>query len=71
MVVLGLLAWVAAAAFAVFPFLNTVKAEAPAANGGRVEVQAVSPAAAGASCGFAIAGGLCMLGAALANRNGK
>jgi hypothetical protein len=64
LVVLGLLGWAAAGLFAVVPL--TVKVEAPSPTGGKVEIQATNPAAIGASCGFAIGGGLCFLGAALA-----
>jgi hypothetical protein len=63
LVFLGLLGWAAAALFAVLPL--TVKVEAPSPAGGKVEIQAANPAAVGASCGFAIGGGLCLLGAAL------
>jgi hypothetical protein len=69
LVLLGLLAWVVAGLFAIlFP---TVKAEVPAATGGTVTVQTTNLAAVGASCGFAIAGGLCLLGAALAARDDR
>jgi hypothetical protein len=73
LIVLGLLGWAAAALFAVLPFLNTVKVEVPGQPGGqpRVEIQAANPAAVGASCGFAIGGGLCFLGAALAAGRGR
>jgi hypothetical protein len=64
--VLGLLAWAAAALFAVVPLLNTVEVEAPDPVGRKVKIQAANPAAVGASCGFAIGGGLCFLGVALA-----
>ena len=69
LVVLGLLGWAAAGLFAVLPL--TVKVEAPSPAGGKVEIQAANPAAVGASCGFAIGGGLCFLGAALAASRGR
>lgn len=71
LVILGLLGWVAAGLLAVLPFLNTVEVEAPAPTGGKVKVQATNPAAAGASCGLGIGGGLCLLGAALAARRNE
>jgi hypothetical protein len=63
---LGLLALVAAGLFAVaFP---TVEAELPSASGGTVKVRTTNLAAAAASGGFALGGGLCLLGAVLAAR---
>jgi hypothetical protein len=53
LVFLGLLAWAVAALFGVIPSLFD---KVPALPG------------AGAACGFAIAGGLCFLGAAVASR---
>jgi hypothetical protein len=53
LVLLGLLAWTVAVAFGVIP--TTVD-------------RLPSPSGAGAACGFAVAGGLCFLGAALASR---
>ena|ERR1022692_249363 len=38
-------------------------------NSGSVSGSVPDPAAQGAACGFAIAGGLCLLGAAVAKRN--
>jgi hypothetical protein len=67
LVVLGLMAWVAAALFGAIP--TTVDAEV-AAGGGTAHVKTTNPAGAGAACGFAVAGGLCFLGAALASRPG-
>jgi hypothetical protein len=66
LVVLGLLAWVAAALFGAFP---TTVESAVAAGGGTARVQVPSPSGAGAACGFAIAGGLCFLGAGLTSRS--
>jgi hypothetical protein len=71
LVILGLLAWGAAVLFALLPVLNTVNVHVPepsarAPAGGKVEVQTANPASAGVSCGFAVGGGLCFLGAALA-----
>jgi hypothetical protein len=67
LVVLGLLAWVVAALFGAIP---TTVDTAIAAGGGTAQAKAPSPSGAGAACGFAIAGGLCFLGAALASRPG-
>ena len=64
LVLLGLLAWVVAGLFAIL--LPTVETEVLTAVG-KTRVQTTNLATAGASCGFAIAGGLCMLGAALAS----
>jgi hypothetical protein len=59
LVLLGLLAWVAAIVFAIaFP---TVELTGPSNRAPNV-------AAAGAAGGFAVAGGLCLLGAAFASR---
>ena len=63
--VLGLVAWVAAALFGAIP--TTVNAQV-AAGGGTAHVMTPSPSGAGAACGFAVAGGLCFLGTALASR---
>jgi hypothetical protein len=68
-VVLGLLAWVVAGMFAIFA--PTVEVDAPTAAGGKVTARTTNLAAVGASCGFAIAGGLCFLGAALATRKNR
>jgi hypothetical protein len=65
LVVLGLLAWVAAALFGAIP---TTVESAVATGGGTARVAVPSPSGAGAACGFAIAGGLCFLGAGLAAR---
>jgi len=65
---LGLVAWVAAALFGAIP--TTVDAEVAVGDRGTAHVKAPSPAGAGAACGFAVAGGLCFLGAALAPRSG-
>ena len=62
---LGLVAWFAAALFGVLP--ATVEVQAATAAG-TANVKAPSPSGAGAACGFAVAGGLCFLGAALAPR---
>jgi hypothetical protein len=64
LVLLGLLAWVTAVLFAILG--PTVDGELPSAGGGTVKVRTSNLAAAAASGGFAIAGGLCLLGAALA-----
>lgn len=61
LVVLGLVAWVAAALFGILP--TTVDAEV-AAGAGTAHVKTPSLAGAGAACGFAVAGGLCFLAAA-------
>jgi hypothetical protein len=66
LVVLGLLAWVAAAFFGAIP--TTVESEI-AAGGGTARTHLPSPSGAGAACGFAIAGGLCFLGAGVASRS--
>jgi hypothetical protein len=63
MVFLGLLAWAIAGTFGFFG------ATATAPPSGRTEVPSLNFAAGGAAAGFAIAGGLCFLGAALASRN--
>lgn len=55
LLMLGLFAWAVAAGFGVIP--TTVD-------------RAPSPSGAGAACGFAVAGGLCFLGAGLASRPG-
>jgi hypothetical protein len=68
LVLLGLLAWVVAGMFAIL--IPTVEVELPASTG-KVTVRATNPAVAGVSGGFAIAGGLCMLGAALAGRDDR
>jgi hypothetical protein len=72
LVVLGLLGWVAAGLFAVLPPLNTVTVQVvPPGVTGVTAVRTTNPAAAGASCGLGIGGGLCLLGAGLAaRRNG-
>jgi len=67
LVVLGLLAWVIAALFGAIP--TTIETTI-AAGGGTTHATAPSPSGAGAACGFAIAGGLCFVGAALASRPG-
>jgi uncharacterized membrane protein YjfL (UPF0719 family) len=64
LMLLGLLAWIGAGLFTIL--LPTIETEVLMAVG-KTRVQTTNPAAAGASCGFAIAGGLCMLGAALAS----
>jgi hypothetical protein len=64
LVLLGLLAWVVAGLFAFL--LPTVETDV-LTTVGKTRVQTTNLAAAGASCGFAIAGGLCMLGAAQAS----
>jgi hypothetical protein len=70
LVVLGVLAWGAAVYFGNW---GTVKAVAPkpptpevVSSVETVAVEEPNIAAAGAACGFAIGGGLCFLGAALA-----
>ncbi|OWK45713.1 hypothetical protein [Fimbriiglobus ruber] len=63
--VLGLVAWVAAALLGTSP--SIVESQV-AAGGGTASVKIPSPAAGGAAGGFAVAGGLCFLGAALAPR---
>jgi hypothetical protein len=64
LVLLGLLAWVVAVLFAIL--LPTVETEVLTVRG-QNPCPDHEPGRAGASCGFAIAGGLCMLGAALAS----
>ncbi len=66
LVVLGLLAWVAAALFGAIP--TTVETQIAVGDRGTATARAPSPSGAGAACGFAVAGGLCFLGAALASR---
>src|SRR5262245_27660079 len=68
LVVLGLVAWVVAALFGAIP--TTVDTQIAVGDRGTAQVKAPSPAGAGAACGFAVAGGLCFLGAALASRPG-
>ena len=68
LVLLGLLAWVVAGLFAFL--LPTVETDV-LTTVGKTRVQTTNLAAAGASCGFAIAGGLCMLGAVLASRDDR
>jgi hypothetical protein len=67
LVAFGLLAWAAAGLFGAVPM--TVDAEV-AAGAGTAHVRTPNPAAGGAAGGFAVAGGLCFLGAALASRPG-
>jgi hypothetical protein len=62
LLLLGLLAWAIAG---VFGGLLTATSSTVAAGGGRIEVQSPNVAAGGAAAGFAIAGGLCFLGAGL------
>jgi hypothetical protein len=68
LVLLGLLAWAVAGMFAIL--IPTLEVELPTSTG-TVKVRAANPAVAGVSGGFAIAGGLCMLGAALAGRDDR
>src|SRR5262245_28642227 len=68
LVALGLLAWVVAALFGAIP--TTVETQIGVGDRGTANAKAPSPSGAGAACGFAIAGGLCFLGAALASRPG-
>ena len=65
LLLLGLLAWAIAG---VFGGLLTTTSSTVAAGGGRIEVQSPNVAAGGAAAGFAIAGGLCFVGAGLASR---
>ena len=67
LVAFGLLAWAAAALFGAIP--TTVDTHVATA-GGTAHTTAPSPSGAGAACGFAIAGGRCFLGSALASRPG-
>ncbi len=63
LVLLGLLAWVVAGVFAVADPTVMVRQ-------GNTTAEVANVAAAGAACGFAIAGGLCLLGAALTSKEG-
>jgi hypothetical protein len=68
LVLLGLLAWVIAILFGAIP--TSVDTTIAVGDRGTANAKAPSPSGAGAACGFAIAGGLCFLGAALASRPG-
>jgi hypothetical protein len=63
---LGVVAWVAAAFFGAIP--TTVETQIPAGEHITTHTKVPSPSGAGAACGFALAGGLCFLGAALISR---
>lgn len=65
---LGLAAWLAAAGFALG--LPTVEVKALDKQGNFITLTAPNMAAAGASCGFAVAGAICFLGAARGSRGG-
>ena len=69
LVLLGLLAWALAAVFG--SGLITSEVEMVNAAGNKVALRAPNPAAAGAAGGFAIAGGICFLGAAFAARDSR
>jgi hypothetical protein len=66
LVVLGLVAWITAGVFGALP--TTVDTVVALGDRGTANAKAPSPSGAGAACGFAVAGGLCFLGAALASR---
>ena len=67
LVVLGIIAWIAAVVFGAV--LDTIETEqAVPGNIHLTKVKVPNIAAAGAACGFAIAGGLCFVGAVLASR---
>lgn len=74
LVVLGLLAWAIATGFGLHSTVRIRGPVAPAAGSGIAPVQdyeAVNVPAAGAALGFAVAGGLCFLGAGIASRPGE
>jgi hypothetical protein len=64
--VLGLLAWITAVLFGAIP--TTVDTVVAVEGRGTANAKAPSPAGAGAACGFAVAGGLCIVAAALLHR---
>lgn len=67
LVVLGVIAWIIAIAFGIL--VQTVEIENTSPSGNTtLRAKAPNIVAAGAACGFAIAGGLCFLGAALLSR---
>ena len=67
LVVLGLIAWVAAIMFGANQTTVDVE-QIPGPGYNKSTVKAPNIASAGAACGFAIAGGLCFVGAVLASR---
>jgi hypothetical protein len=69
LLLLGMLGW-AAAAILVFAF-PTTDVEVALAGGGTKTVRSLNTVAAGAAGGFAIGGGLCFLGAAIAARSNR
>ncbi|HKB05264.1 MAG TPA: hypothetical protein VKD90_23770 [Gemmataceae bacterium] len=69
LLLLGMLGWAAAVVLvAAFP---TTDADVALASGGTKTVRSVNTVAAGAAGGFAIGGGLCFLGAAIAARSNR
>ena len=62
LVLLGLIAWIVAG-------LIAVAAPTVAVRQGNGTAEVANVAAAGAACGFAIAGGLCLLGAAVTSKD--
>jgi hypothetical protein len=69
LVLLGLFAWALAAVFG--SGLVTTEVDGVNAAGHKVAIRAANPAAAGAAGGFAIAGGMCFVGAAFAARDSR
>jgi hypothetical protein len=70
LVVLGLIAWVAAIMFGANQTTVDVE-QIPGPGYNKSTVKAPNIASAGAACGFAIAGGLCFVGAVLASRSSR
>jgi hypothetical protein len=66
LVVLGLIGWVAAALFGAIP--TTIDTTIAVGDRGTATTKVQSLFGAGAAFGFALAGGMCFLGAALASR---
>lgn len=66
LLLLGLFAWAVAGVLAVWS--PTVEVDVVTQTGARIQSRAQSLTAAGAAGGFAVAGGLCFLGAAFAAR---
>ncbi len=70
LVILGLIAWVAAIIFGAAQATVEVDQVTDAVHNTKI-VRAPNIASAGAACGFAIAGGMCFIGAALATRGSR
>jgi hypothetical protein len=67
LLLLGMLAWAGAVLFGVV--LTTTEVDIQVPGVGKAAVRAPNTAGAGAACGFAIAGGLCFVGAAVVARS--